>query len=322
MMSAPRLLLSIGLAGFAFSAAAQDYPARSPTLVVPYAAGGPVDIAGRATADALSRQLGRQVVVENKAGAGGVVGTRFVMTSRPDGYTLLLGSTGPLIIAPSANPGSMDVEKEFQPVGVVADSPQVLVVSAKVAARTLAALVALAKAKPGSLNYGSAGIGTTPHLAAELFKRATGTELVHVPYRGTSAAIPDLMSGELQLMFGDIATLRPFIESGAVNALVVTGAARSRLVPQVPTAPEAGYPTLVSRNFYVVLAPAGTPQPVVEALSKALAAAKADAGLSSQLEGQGMTVADSSPEHARRYLRTEKETWEPIIQAIGLKLNP
>ncbi|MDB5572485.1 MAG: hypothetical protein JWN93_3668 [Hyphomicrobiales bacterium] len=317
-----RLFFSAGLALVAFSAGAQDYPARAPTLVVPYAAGGPVDIAGRATADAMSKQLGRQIVVENKAGAGGVVGTRYVMTSRPDGYTLLLGSTGPLIIAPSANPGSMDVEAAFQPVGVVADSPQVLVVSAKVPAKTLAELVALAKARPGSMNYGSAGIGTTPHLAAELFKRATGTELVHVPYRGTSAAIPDLMSGELQMMFGDIATLRPFIESGAVTALVVTGAARSKLAPHAPTAPEAGYPTLVSRNFYVVLAPAGAPPQIVDALSRALASAKSDPAFASQMESQGMTLTDSSPEHARQYLRAEKETWEPIIQSIGLKLNP
>jgi tripartite-type tricarboxylate transporter receptor subunit TctC len=315
------LLLMAGLSALPASASAQTYPTRPVTLVVPYAAGGPVDIAGRSTAEALSAQIKQQVVVENKPGAGGVVGTRSVATARPDGYTLLLGSPGPLVIAPSANPGSLDVEKEFRQVGVVADSPQVLVVASKIPATNLAELVAYAKTRPGALNYGSAGIGTTPHLAAELLNRATGVHLVHVPYRGTSAAVPDLLSGELQVMFGDIATLRPFIEARSIKALAVTGTVRSKLIPDVPTTVEAGFPTLISRNFYVVLAPASVTDGVVATLDKALTVAKADKAFIARLETQGMNVVESSPIHARDYLRAERQIWEPIIRDMGLKLK-
>ena len=298
---------------------AEGYPSRPPTIVVPFAAGGPFDITGRATADALSQQLNKQFVVENRAGAGGVTGARFVMTSKPDGYTLLLGSPGPLIIAPSANPGSINVEQQFATVGIIAESPQVLVVSAKVAARSIPELIALAKAKPGGLSYGSAGVGTTPHLSAELFRKVTGVDITHVPYRGTSAAVPDLTTGDLHLMFGDVSTLRSFIDSGALTALAVTGGARSKLIPQVPTVIEAGYPELTVRNFSALLAPTGTDPVALKALAEALTRAKTDEGFVARLETQGMSAIESSPDHARNYLRTETTIWEPLVQSIGLK---
>lgn len=313
------ILMSLLIACAPMVAAAQDYPARSPTIIVPFAAGGPFDIAGRATADALSQQLNKQFVVENRAGAGGVTGARFVMTSKPDGYTVLLGSPGPLIIAPSANPGTLDIEQQFATIGIIAESPQVLVVSAKVPAQTIADLITLAKAKPGSLSYGSAGVGTTPHLSAELFRKVTGVDITHVPYRGTSAAVPDLTTGDLHLMFGDVSTLRPFIESGAVRALAVTGSARSKLIPQVPTVVEAGFAELAVRNFSALLAPAGTDATAMRVLHDALSRAKKDAAFIARLETQGMSPVESSPEHARNYLRTEKSIWEPLVQSIGLK---
>lgn len=313
------ILMSLLIACAPMVAAAQDYPARSPTIIVPFAAGGPFDIAGRATADALSQQLNKQFVVENRAGAGGVTGARFVMTSKPDGYTLLLGSPGPLIIAPSANPGTLDIEQQFATIGIIAESPQVLVVSAKVPAQTIGDLITLAKAKPGSLSYGSAGVGTTPHLSAELFRKVTGVDITHVPYRGTSAAVPDLTTGDLHLMFGDVSTLRPFIESGAVRALAVTGSARSKLIPQVPTVVEAGFAELAVRNFSALLAPAGTDATAMRVLHDALSRAKKDAAFIARLETQGMSPVESSPEHARNYLRTEKSIWEPLVQSIGLK---
>ena len=313
------ILVSLALACAPIAAKAQDYPARPPTIIVPFAAGGPFDIAGRATADALSQQLNKQFVVENRAGAGGVTGARFVMSSKPDGYTLLLGSPGPLIIAPSANPGTLDVEQQFAIIGIIAESPQVLVVSSKVPAQTIGDLINLAKAKPGSLSYGSAGVGTTPHLSAELLRKVTSVDITHVPYRGTSAAVPDLTTGDLHLMFGDVSTLRPFIESGAVRALAVTGSARSKLIPQVPTVVEAGFSELAVRNFSALLAPAGTDAQAMRALNDALNQAKKDAGFVARLETQGMSPIDSSPEHARNYLRTEKSIWEPLVQSIGLK---
>ena len=313
------IFMSFALACAPIATLAQDYPARSPTIIVPFAAGGPFDIAGRATADALSQQLNKQFVVENRAGAGGVTGARFVMTSKPDGYTLLLGSPGPLIIAPSANPGTFDIEQQFATIGIIAESPQVLVVIAKVPAQTITELISLAKAKPGSLSYGSAGVGTTPHLSAELFRKVTGVEITHVPYRGTSAAVPDLTTGDLHLMFGDVSTLRPFIESGAVRALAVTGSQRSKLLPQVPTVVEAGFAELAVRNFSALLATAGSDMQAMKALHDALNRAKKDPGFIARLETQGMSPIESSPEHARNYLRTEKMIWEPLVQAIGLK---
>lgn len=301
---------------------AQDYPARPPTIVVPFAAGGPFDIVGREAAETLSQKLGKQFVIENRVGAGGVSGTRYVMNARPDGYTLLLGSPGPLVIAPSANPGSLDIEGKLLPIGIIAESPQVLVVSSKLSAQSVGELAALGKSQSGSMNFGSAGIGTTPHLSAELFKKITGVALSHVPYRGTASAMQDLVRGELHMMFGDIGTLKPFIDAGSIRALAITGGRRSKLLPDVPTAAEAGYPTLMVRNFSVLLAPASTPAPVVDVLVKGLAEAKADRALVEKLESQGMSMIESSPEHARQYLRAEQDSWGPLVQSIGLKLTP
>ncbi len=310
---------ALSLAVAVVPALAQEYPSRPPTIIVPFAAGGPFDIIGRETGEALSQRLGRQFVIENRAGAGGVTGMKYVMAANPDGYTLLLGSPGPLVIAPSARPGTIDIEGQLQPIGIIAESPQVLVVTAGLAAKSIAEVAALAKAKPGTLNFGSAGIGTTPHLSAELFKKLAGIDIVHVPYRGTAAAIQDVMRGELNMIFGDVATLKPFIEAGSVRALAVTGSERSKLVPSVPTTGEVGFPGLMVRNFSVLLAPVATPKAVVEVLVKALADAKKEAAFAGKLATHGMTPVVSSPEHARSYLKAEMATWEPLVQSIGLK---
>jgi tripartite-type tricarboxylate transporter receptor subunit TctC len=318
-----RLSLLAALVGLAaLPAIAQTYPSRPPSIIVPFAAGGPFDIVARETADALSQKLGTQFVVENRPGAGGVTGTKFVMGAKPDGYTLLLGSPGPLIIAPSANPGTLDIDGQLQPIGVISESPQVLVIGKDIQASTIAELITLAKAKPGALNFGSAGIGTTPHLSAELFKKIAGVDLLHVPYRGTASAMQDLMRGELNMMFGDIATLKPFIEAGSIKALAVTGTERSKLIPNVLTTSEAGYPALMVRNFSVLLAPANTPADVIDILNKALARAKQDQAFVGKLAVQGMIATESSPAHARAYLKTERGNWEPLVQSIGLKLTP
>ncbi len=310
------LLIAFALA---MPALAQDYPVRPATIVVPFAAGGPFDIIGRETAEALSQKLGRQFIVENRAGAGGVTGMKYVMGAAPDGYTILLGSPGPLIIAPSARPGTLDVDGQLQPVGIIAESPQVLAVSAKVPADSIGELVALAKAKPGTMNFGSAGIGTTPHLSAEMFKKIAGIDIVHVPYRGTAAAIQDVMRGEVALIFGDIATLKPFIEAGSVKAFVVTGAERSKLIPAVPTVGEVGYSGLTVRNFSALLVPKATPKPVLDILVRALADIKGNPAFATRLGLHGMAALESSPVHARQYLETERKVWEPLVQSIGLK---
>jgi tripartite-type tricarboxylate transporter receptor subunit TctC len=314
-------LFCLGLIAVAPVALAQDYPNRSPTIVVPFAAGGPNDVIGRETAEALTQKMGRAFTVENRAGAGGVTGMRYVMSAKPDGYTLFAGSPGPLVISPIASGGSLVVEGNLMPIGVISESPQVLVVSSKLPIKTITELAEYAKARPGELNYGSAGVGTTPHLSAELFRQLTGVAIQHVPYRGTSAAIPDLIRGELNLLFGDVATLKTFIEAGSVRALGVTGAVRSPLLPDVPSAAEAGFPKLIVRNFSVLLAPIGTPEPVIKALSDALDSIKKDGAFVARMERNGMSVFASSPEHARDYMRTERAIWEPVVKAIDLKLS-
>jgi len=314
-------LLTLGLILAAPVALAQDYPNRSPTIVVPFDAGGPNDVIGRETAEALSQKMGRTFTVENRAGAAGVTGMRYVTGSKPDGYTLFAGSPGPLIISPIASAEPIDVEAGLIPIGVISESPQVPAISSKLPVKTVEELAAYAKLKPGVLNYGSAGVDTTPHLSAELFRQLTGINIQHVPYRGTSAAIPDLIRGELNLIFGDVATLKPFIDAGSVRALCVTGAVRSPLLPDVPSAVEAGFPKLIVRNFSILLAPQGTPEPIVKALSGALDAIKKDGAFVARMARSGMTVFDSSPEHARDYIRTERAIWEPVVKAIGLKLS-
>lgn len=312
----------LGLA-WPLAARAQDppWPQRAVTLVVPFAPGGPVDNAARPLAEALRRQLGQPVVIENRAGGGGVIGTRAVAQARPDGYTLLLGSPGPLTIAPAASPDAPDPLRALAPVALVAESPQVLVVPAASAAATLDAFVALARARPGELNLGSAGIGTTPHLAMELLARLAGLRFEHVPYRGTGPALPDLVAGKIDALFGDISAVLPLVEAGRLRALAVTGRGRSPLAPAIPAAAELGYPDLVVRNWQAVLAPAGTPEPLLRRAAAALAAALDDPGLRAALARQGSTPRGGSPEELAAFLREERTTWEPVIRAIGLVMQ-
>jgi tripartite-type tricarboxylate transporter receptor subunit TctC len=307
------------LAASAVQSSAEEYPTRPVTIIVPFAAGGPFDIIGREVAEALSQRLPRRFMIENRAGAGGATGTQYVMAAKPDGYTLLLGSPGPLVIAPSAQPGTLDVDGKLQAVGIIAESPQVLVVNAKLAVNSIADLVAMAKSKPGAMNYGSAGIGTTPHLSAEMFKNVAGIDILHVPFRGTAAAIQDAVRGDVAMLFGDVSTLRPFINDNRVKALAVTSAKRTKLLPDVPTTREAGFPNLIVRNFSVLLAPAQTPKSVVAVLSKALEEAKGEASFVERLDARGMATVATSPEHARDYLRAERELWAPLVKSVLVK---
>ncbi len=302
------------------AASVQTYPSCSPTIVVPFAAGGPVDINGREIAEALSQKLGISFVVENRAGAGGVTGMKYVMSSRPDGCTLLIGSPGPLVIVPASGTDLVDVLGQLMPIGIISESPQVFAVSAKLPAKTVDDLVKLAKAKPGMMNYGSAGIGTTPHLSAELFKKLASIDIVHVPYRGTAAAIQDVLRNEINIIFGDTATLKPFIDAGSLTALVVTGTQRSKLLPDVPSANEVGYPDLTVSNYSALLVPIATPKPVVDILVQALAEIKNDPVFVARLAANGMAATPSSPEKAREFLATERRQWEPLVKSIGL--NP
>lgn len=317
-----RALLATPLLLPALARAQEPWPQRAVTLVVPFAPGGPVDNVARPAAEGLRRRLGVPVVVENRAGAGGVVGARVVAAARPDGYTLLVGSPGPLVIAPAAGgAGAPDLLQGLAPVALIADSPQILVVTPGLPARNLAEFVALAKSRPGEINMGSAGIGTTPHLAAELLGQLAGIRLEHVPYRGTGAALPDLLGGKIEALFGDISAVLNLVENRQIRALATTAPRRSPLAPAIPTTAEEGFPQLIVRNFQALLAPAATPRPILDRIAQALGEALGEEALRGALARQGAEPAASNPEHLAAYLAEERATWTPVIRAIGLRLD-
>ena len=302
-------------------ATAQTYPTRQVTFIVPFAAGGPIDNNGRTFAEAMRRQLSSAVIVDNKPGAGGVVGTKAVASAKPDGYTLLVASPGPLIIAPAAGTSAVDPETQLTAVGLISDSPQIVVVTNSLPVTSLTELIAHIKANPGKLSYSSAGIGTTPHLAGELMRSLTGIDMLHVPYRGTGAALPDLLSGRNQLMIGDITSMLPMLEGGRLRALAITGAKRSDLVPNVPTVAEAGLAKLITRNWSALMGPKGLPEAVVSRLAEAMKAALKDQEYIAAMRKQGAEPAESSPEHLAKFIAEERDTLAPIVKAIGLKLE-
>jgi tripartite-type tricarboxylate transporter receptor subunit TctC len=250
-----------------------------------------------------------------------VVGTRQVAQARPGGYTLLLGSPGPLTIAPAASPDAPDPLRVLAPVALIAESPQVLVVPPSLPATSLEGFLVLARSRPGELNLGSAGIGTTPHLALELLGRLAGVRFEHVPYRGTGAALPDVMAGKLDGLFGDISAVLPLIEACQLRALAVTGPARSAMAPAIPAAAELGYPELLVRNWQALFAPAGTPESVLGRIAEAVAAALTDPTVRAVLARQGSTAGHGGPGELAAFLREERALWDPVVRAIGLVMQ-
>lgn len=321
-MNLRRSLLCAALGAVVQVAAAQTFPDRPIQLVVGFPPGGGVDIVARQLADKLSELVGQRVVVENKAGAAGNVAMELVARSRPDGYTLLMGNLGML----SANPAlyaklSFDPVKDFAPVARVVVTPLVAVVPASLPPQNMAQFVALARAKPGELNFGSGGNGNINHLAGELLKLQTGTQIQHIPYTGSAPALADLVPGRIQLMIDGGNVVQPFVKDGRARAIFVTGDARSPSLPDVPTAKESGMPDYVIYGWQGVLAPAGTPQPVIDQLSQAIARALATPELRSRLSGQGTEPAYMPPGDFRTYMAAEHRRWGDLIRSAKIKLD-
>lgn len=299
---------------------AQGYPGRPVRIIVPFAAGGGTDIVARTVGAKLGEGLGQTVVVDNRAGAGGAIGTELAAKSTGDGYTLLLGSNGPLAIIPGLHAKlPYDPLRDFAPVALITTMPFLMVVHPSLPVRTVQQLIALAKARPGQLNYASPGSGSTTHLAAELFKAMTNVNIVHVPYKGVAPAATDLISGQVQLLSGDLNTLMPHVKSGKMRPLAVTGAARSTLLPDMPTISEAGVPGYEASGWFGVLAPAATPQEIVRRLNSEIVKGLATAELRQRLAGLGGEVAGGTPEQFAAHLRQEIGKWGKLIRAIGLK---
>jgi len=302
-------------------ASAQEYPARTVRIVVPFAAGATNDIVARLFAQKLSEQTKQPFIVENRTGGSGIPGTDFVAKSAPDGYTLLLGNTALLGIHISLYSKLPYDPRDFAPVSVLAISPSVLVVHASVPARSVSELVALAKANPGKLNYASPGNGTPFHLSAELFKTQTGTNIVHVPYKGAAPALVDLLSGQVQLMFDNIPSVLPHIRSGKVRAIATTGAKRLALLPDVPTLAEAGFRNAESVSWFAIVAPKGTPREIVARLHAEIVKAESQPEVRQRLYELGAEPVGSSPEETAAHIRAEIAKWGKVIKESGAKVD-
>jgi tripartite-type tricarboxylate transporter receptor subunit TctC len=314
------LVLAIGSSGNPGHARAQSYPSRTITLIIPFPPGGSTSIVGRVIADRMSQSLGQGIVVDNRAGAGGTVGTKAAARSEGDGYTLLLGYTGTLAIAPSLykNAG-YDPRKDFAPIGMIGHAPTSLVVHPSFPAKTIAELIAYAKANPGKINFGSAGVGTVSHITGEYFARAAGIRLVHIPYKGTSPALSDLLGGHIPIAFAPIPATHANIQAGLLRALAVTSRARSTLLPDVPTLAEAGLPQFEASLYYGLAAPAGTPRPIVDRLNRELRAALASDEVKKQLALDGTEITPGSAEDYADFIDKDERKWSELVKASGVE---
>jgi tripartite-type tricarboxylate transporter receptor subunit TctC len=301
-------------------AQAQSFPSRAITLVIPFAPGGSTSIVGRTIADKMSELLGEKVVVDNRPGAGGTVGTKAVAKSEPDGYTIALGYTGTLAIGPSLykNAG-YDPRKDFAPIGLIGNAPNSLVVHPSFPAKTIGELIAYAKANPGKVNFGSAGAGTVSHITGEYFAASAGIKLVHIPYKGTGPALTDLLGGHIPMAFAPIPASHPSVTAGLLRALAVTSTTRSSLLPDVPTIAEAALPGFDASLYYGLVAPAGTPRPVIDKLNKTLQAALASDEVKKQLGLDGTEITPGTPEDYAAFIDKDEKKWSGLVKASGVE---
>jgi tripartite-type tricarboxylate transporter receptor subunit TctC len=301
---------------------AQDFPSKPIRLVVPFAAGGPADTIARAVAEKMQGIVRQPVVIDNRAGAGGAVGTKAVAQAEPDGYTIGISTAGALAISVSMQEAiGYDPRKDLQALTLAASVPELLVVGKDVPVKTLPELLALAKAKPNSLNYASSGAGSMPHLAGELLKQYGKVEMAHVPYRGAAPAVTDLLAGQVDLMFMDIAVLLPHVQAGTIKAVAIGSAQRSASLPDLPTTAELGLPKVVADNWYGIVAPPKMPQPIVRKLHAALVEALKSPEVKEKLALQGAVVVGNTPDEFAAYIHSEIEKWAEVVKAAGVKPN-
>ena len=315
-----RLLAALTLA-FAALAAQAQYPNRPVKLIVPFPPAGATDIVGRIVAQKLGEQLGQPVVVENRPGAGGSIGSDLVAKSAPDGYTLLIATSSTHSIGPMLQKLPYDPLKDFAPITHVANVPNVLVVSPKLPVGSVAELIALAKSKPGQLNFASSGVGTIVHLNAELFKMLAGVDLVHVPYKGTALSIPDVANGSIAMLFDSLASVQPHIKAGRVRPLAVNAQKRSALLPEVPTLAEAGMPAFDRYTWFGMFAPAGTPAAIVERVQSGVLAALKAPDLLERFAAAGAEAVGSTPGQFVERIKSDAAKWAQVIKAANVKVQ-
>jgi tripartite-type tricarboxylate transporter receptor subunit TctC len=317
-----RLALAVALAlSLALDAAAQSYPAKSIRLIVPFPPGGSADILARAIGQKAGEGLGQSLVIENRPGAGTAIGAEALAKSAPDGYAIMIGTVSSHAINPALNPKlPFDPVKDFTPISLVATIPFAMIVHPSVPAKTVQEFVALARARPGTLNYSSAGSGTSNHLAGELLRSMTGIDIVHIPYKGSAPALNDVISGQVSMMFDLVLTAVPHVKSGAVRGLAVTGAQRSSVLPDLPTVAES-IPGYEVSAWFGIFAPAGVPQPVVQRLNAEFVKALREPDLRQRLASQGAEPLTSTPDEFAAYLRSEIDKWAKVVKAAGMKAD-
>ncbi len=317
-----RLALGVALQGLAATAFAADYPARPIRLVVPYAPGGGADSVARIVARKVSESIGQPIVIDNKGGAGSILGTEVVAKAEPDGYTLLLGQSGPISINPAVYKSlPYDPVKDFAPVAMTTAYPYILVVNADLPVKSLQELVALARSKPGTMNFGSTGVGAANHLVAELLNAKAGLKMTHVPYRGTALAVGDLLGGQLTMVFGDPISVLSQIKAGKLRALAVTSLERSAVAPDVPTVAESGYPGFEALAWHGILAPARTPPAIVQRLNEEIVKALADPATKKLLEDQAMQTVGNTPEAFAAFIQKDIVLWKAVAMSANVTVE-
>ena len=299
---------------------AQDFPTKPIKLIVPFPPGGPNDIIARVVGQRMSELIKQPVIIENRSGQAGVLGTDAVAKAAPDGYTIGITSASSLVINPSLEKMPYDVRKDLAPVTLNVTVPEMLVVAGNVPASNMAELIALAKAQPGKLNFASAGVGGLPHLAGELFKLTAKIDIVHVPYRGAAPAINDLLGQQVQMTFLDLPVILPHIKAGSLKPIALGSPTRAPTAPDVPTTAEVGMPDLLIENWYGKIAPGGTPEKIIAELNRITNEAMADASVKAKLADQGLTVAGNTPEHFRGFIESETRKWAKVIKDSGIEI--
>jgi tripartite-type tricarboxylate transporter receptor subunit TctC len=315
-------VLALAAALAAGGTRADDYPSRPIRLVVPYAAGGGADSVARIIAKRVSETIGQTIVIENRGGAGSIIGTELVNRSDPDGYTLLLGQSGPISINPAVYKKlPYDPLKDFAPVTMTTAYPYIMVVNPALGVKTLQEFVALARSKPGELNYGTTGVGAANHLVTELFDSKAGIRMTHIPYRGTALAVTDLIAGQVQVVFADPISALQHISAGTLLALAVTSKERSPVAPQVPTVSESGYPGFDAIAWHGILAPANTPPAIINRLNSEIVQALQDPETRALLEKQAMQTVGNSPQAFASFIKQDIAIWKEVADQAKVEVR-
>ncbi len=314
--------LLVTSASWATAQGAQNFPNRSLRMVIHFPPGGPTDFVGRALAQKLSEAWKQQVIVDNRPGAGGVLGVEIVLRAPPDGYTLLFGTSGSLALAPALQPKlPYNVFKDLAPIVLAVVNPQILVVHPSLPARNVNDLIKLAKSKPGQINYASVGPGSPNHMGMELLKSMSGANLVHIPYKGTAPAVTDLLSGQVSLMFNSIPTVLPHVQSGRMRGIAVGSAKRSPAVPDIPTVAESGLKGYQYTTWYALLGPSTMPKDVITKINAESVKALSEPEMTKRLSSQGAEPSPGTPEALGKFMREEYEGWVKVIKAANIKLE-